>query len=121
MECGGLQGLNHDIALHAGSLAETASKGPSARIDRRAPKRQVIAGEETEMPYYSSSHPDELTFGGVEKGYAEHMHDDCAADQDARLIRCPDCGQLEWWSEAELIDHGRCRAGAYPCVCDDEE
>lgn len=49
----------------------------------------------------------------------ETLHRDCITDQDARLVRCPDCGQMEWWSEAELIDHGRCRAGLYPCPCNE--
>jgi len=26
----------------------------------------------------------------------------------ARLIRCPDCGQLEWWTQWECWDHGKC-------------
>lgn len=28
---------------------------------------------------------------------------------DARIVRCPDCGQLEIWSVAEETDHGLCR------------
>ena len=36
----------------------------------------------------------------------------------ARLIRSTDCGQLEWWSDDECSDHGRCRTGAAPCACD---
>ena len=28
----------------------------------------------------------------------------------ALLIRCPDCGQMEWWTERECSDHGQCRA-----------
>jgi len=35
------------------------------------------------------------------------------------LVKCPDCGQMEWWTEAEMMDHGRCRTGQYPCACDD--
>ena len=38
----------------------------------------------------------------------------------AQLIRCPDCGQLEWWSMAELLDHGKCRARTSPCWCEQE-
>jgi hypothetical protein len=40
-------------------------------------------------------------------------------DPEARLVRCPDCGQLEVWAEAELQDHGRCRTRpGTPCACD---
>ena len=38
--------------------------------------------------------------------------------QPARIVRCPDCGQMEWWTERECQDHGRCRAyinGPMPC------
>lgn len=44
-----------------------------------------------------------------------------ADGQPARLVKCPDCGQMEWWTEAESIDHGRCRTGQYPCACDEVE
>jgi hypothetical protein len=44
-----------------------------------------------------------------------------ADEQPARLIKCPDCGQMEWWTEAECLDHGRCRTGQYPCACPDRE
>jgi hypothetical protein len=41
------------------------------------------------------------------------------SDPEARLVRCPDCGQLEVWAEAELQDHGRCRTRpGTPCACD---
>jgi hypothetical protein len=34
------------------------------------------------------------------------------------LVVCPDCGQIEWWTTAELLDHGKCRATPGPCpVC----
>ena len=36
----------------------------------------------------------------------------------ARLVRCPDCGQMEWWTEAETNDHGHCRASNAPCWCE---
>jgi hypothetical protein len=43
-----------------------------------------------------------------------------ATRTDLRLIRCPDCGQMEWWTEEECADHGKCRASAAPCpVCPD--
>ena len=45
---------------------------------------------------------------------------DDTTDTRPRLVTCPDCGQLEWWTEGELIDHGRCRTGRYPCACDDD-
>jgi len=35
--------------------------------------------------------------------------------QPARLIRCPECGQMEWWTEEENSDHGLCRASGKPC------
>jgi hypothetical protein len=28
-----------------------------------------------------------------------------------RLIHCPDCGLMEWWTELETEDHGYCRSG----------
>ena len=36
----------------------------------------------------------------------------------ARLVLCPDCGQMEWWTEPECNDHGRCRASNAPCWCE---
>jgi hypothetical protein len=40
------------------------------------------------------------------------------AGEPPQLVVCPDCGQLEWWSEAELLDHGACRVHLGPCpVC----
>lgn len=36
----------------------------------------------------------------------------------ARLVLCPDCGQMEWWTEAECNDHGKCRASNAPCWCE---
>ena len=44
---------------------------------------------------------------------------DNATDERPRLVICPDCGQLEWWTERENTDHGRCRTGRYPCACDE--
>ena len=39
----------------------------------------------------------------------------------ARVVCCPDCGQLEIWSEEEAVnDHGKCRASAEPCWCETE-
>ena len=37
----------------------------------------------------------------------------------ATIVRCPDCGQLEWWTGKELQDHGRCRAVYAACVCNE--
>jgi hypothetical protein len=43
------------------------------------------------------------------------------ADEDVKLVLCPDCGQMEWWTEDECIDHGKCRASNEPCpVCEVE-
>ena len=40
---------------------------------------------------------------------------------DVRLVQCPECGQMEWWTEEECRDHGRCRATSGPCpVCEDD-
>lgn len=40
-------------------------------------------------------------------------------DIDTQLVRCPDCGQLEIWTDDELSDHGKCRASTDPCpVCE---
>jgi hypothetical protein len=41
-----------------------------------------------------------------------------AYGEPPQLVVCPDCGQLEWWSEIELADHGQCRTYPGPCpVC----
>jgi predicted RNA-binding Zn-ribbon protein involved in translation (DUF1610 family) len=28
----------------------------------------------------------------------------------ARLVQCPDCGQMELWTKVEWLDHGLCRS-----------
>jgi hypothetical protein len=33
-----------------------------------------------------------------------------ANGEPGRLVLCPDCNQMEWWTAAECLDHGRCRA-----------
>jgi len=39
-------------------------------------------------------------------------------DPETRVVRCPDCGQMEIWSEQECSDHGLCRRSGKPCpVC----
>ena len=38
-------------------------------------------------------------------------------DGEARLILCPDCGQMEWWTARECSDHGMCRAHPAGTVC----
>ena len=40
---------------------------------------------------------------------------------DWRLVRCEECGQMEWWTEAELRDHGWCRSRGRECWCGDTE
>lgn len=36
----------------------------------------------------------------------------------ARIMFCPECGQLEWWTDREIADHGQCRATGGKCpVC----
>jgi hypothetical protein len=44
------------------------------------------------------------------------LHATTETIEDMRLVKCPDCGQLEWWSDDELLDHGLCRAMDHPCV-----
>ena len=39
----------------------------------------------------------------------------------AVFVSCPDCHQMEWWTEAELQDHGKCRASNQPCWCESNE
>jgi len=34
------------------------------------------------------------------------------------VVTCPECGQLELWSQAERDDHGKCRASNKPCWCE---
>ena len=36
----------------------------------------------------------------------------------AVMVTCPDCGQLEVWSEQESNDHGLCRARGGACWCE---
>ena len=36
---------------------------------------------------------------------------------DWQVVRCPDCGQLEWWARQELEDHGLCRTRGGECWC----
>ena len=39
----------------------------------------------------------------------------------AQIVRCPDCGQMEIWSEEEADSgHGKCRSSAAPCWCESE-
>ena len=39
-------------------------------------------------------------------------------DEGSVIVLCPDCGQMETWSEAETSDHGKCRASREACpVC----
>lgn len=43
-----------------------------------------------------------------------------ADDNPASIVACPDCGQMEWWTQEEMIDHGHCRAASGPCeICED--
>ncbi len=35
-----------------------------------------------------------------------------------QIVRCPDCGQMEIWTEEETNDHGHCRATPSPCWCE---
>ena len=42
------------------------------------------------------------------------------AEGRALVVVCPDCGQLEIWSEEEaLVGHGLCRAKGRPCWCEE--
>lgn len=35
-----------------------------------------------------------------------------------RVVVCPDCGQLEAWTDEECRDHGQCRSAGGACpVC----
>lgn len=40
----------------------------------------------------------------------------------ASVVRCPECGQMEWWTDDERADHGYCRTvPVAPCpVCGEE-
>ena len=40
------------------------------------------------------------------------------AEGRAVMVTCPDCGQLEVWSEQESNDHGLCRAKGGVCWCE---
>jgi len=40
------------------------------------------------------------------------------AEGRAVMVTCPDCGQLEVWSEQESNDHGLCRSRGGACWCD---
>lgn len=48
--------------------------------------------------------------------YAElHRRDNVPGDAETKLITCPECGQMEVWTELELSDHGQCRAESVDC------
>lgn len=38
-----------------------------------------------------------------------------------RIVLCPNCGHLEWWTDEECHEHGKCRYDAEPCSCELEE
>lgn len=48
------------------------------------------------------------------------------AEGRAQVVVCPDCGQLEIWSNGECNDgsegpdHGVCRCAEKPCWCEEE-
>ena len=35
---------------------------------------------------------------------------------DAQVVRCPDCGQMEIWGIDEMTDHGACRSRGGVCA-----
>lgn len=35
---------------------------------------------------------------------------------DAQVVRCPDCGQMEIWGIDEMTDHGACRSRGGQCT-----
>ena len=39
----------------------------------------------------------------------------------AELVTCPDCWQIEWWTEDEGRDHGRCRTNYDRTLCQCDE
>ena len=44
----------------------------------------------------------------------------CWVDEDglpAQVVICPDCGQMEFWTEWECNHHGKCRGNPDPCWC----
>ena len=51
------------------------------------------------------------------------------AEGRAVMVTCPDCGQLEIWSNGECVGgipgepdgHGVCRCAEKPCWCETEE
>jgi predicted RNA-binding Zn-ribbon protein involved in translation (DUF1610 family) len=50
---------------------------------------------------------------------SEHPRDLALGADETQVVRCPDCGQLELWTDQEVRDHGQCRSAAErPCpVC----
>lgn len=40
------------------------------------------------------------------------------AGNEPEIVQCPDCGQMEWWTLDERMNHGACRSQAGRCqVC----
>ncbi len=39
---------------------------------------------------------------------------------ETHVVVCPQCGQMELWTEWERYDHGKCRASLEPCFCGDD-
>ncbi|GEM_PF-7028628 len=59
---------------------------------------------------------DELVTELVRDLHPRHL---TPGDDGTHIVRCPDCGQTEIWTDRELADHGRCRTTDARCVCDD--
>jgi hypothetical protein len=49
----------------------------------------------------------------------QQLHRACAPEDvlqgQARMVRCPECGQLEYWTIAEFNTHGKCRKQGGAC------
>ena len=56
--------------------------------------------------------------GGIPVGPAPLHRANQPGATGTQIVICPDCGQMEIWSEQECSDHGLCRRSGKPCpVC----
>ncbi|MHB9150771.1 MAG: HAL/PAL/TAL family ammonia-lyase [Thermoleophilia bacterium] len=110
--------------LTLGTGTEKALRAVDAAIDRagedRSPAaihelvREIVpAGLTNRGGSMSTSKEHETQFHPLDTGpdYTD------AEGRPAQLVCCPACGQMEWWTQGEVEDHGKCRAAAACKVC----
>lgn len=56
----------------------------------------------------------------------DQLHRTCSSEDvlsgKARMVRCPECGKLEYWTVEEFNSHGKCRSKSGACsICAAEQ